>query len=410
MKRILILSDAFGAPSYTPRIRFLCEYLAKNGWDVTLCVEKFAPLTFDYSYKIDEIPFYYYHGFLGKIEWALKSMFSLIGDYKNKYFSKQVRNYYKQEHFDLIVCSTFHTFPLRAAYELAEEKRTPWVADLRDIAEQAPGNQYHAHQSALLSPIANWFKACNIKRRNKLIQKAEWLSTVSPWHVEFLKAFNPKTYLIYNGFDATRFYPEAVKQDKFILSYTGKLYEQSMQNPELFFAALRDLSITGQLNPDTCVVQWYTANTSQEQVKSWAKTYQVESFMHYFDYVCPEQVNTILNQSSIILVFSNTTQSEGPHGIMTTKFFEALGTEKPVLCVRSDEGCLADAIKNTNAGIAATTVQEVKDFILAKYAEWITNGYTHQPIIQETKNAFSRQEQAKQFEALFNLTISNNQK
>lgn len=410
MKRILILCDAFGAPSYTPRIRFLCDYLAENGWDVTLCTEKFAPLTFDHSYHIDEIPFYHYHGFLGKIEWAIKSTFSLLGDYKNKYFSKIIRKYYKDKTFDLILCSTFHTFPLRAAYELAKEKNTPWVADLRDIAEQAPGNQYHAHQSPLLSPIANWFKVCNIKRRNKLIQKAQWLSTVSPWHVEFLKAYNPATHLIYNGFDATRFYPEAVKQDKFILSYTGKLYEQSMQNPELFFAALRDLSITGQLNPDTCVVQWYTANTSQEQVKSWAKAYQVESFMHYFDYVSLEQVNTILNQSSIILVFSNTTQPEGPHGIMTTKFFEALGTEKPVLCVRSDESCLAAAIKNTNAGISATTIEEVKHFILEKYAEWLKNGHTHQPVIQETRNTFSRQEQAKQFEALFTLTISNNQK
>ncbi|NBK99689.1 MAG: DUF2500 family protein [Erysipelotrichia bacterium] len=40
MRRILILCDAFGPPSYTPRIRFLCQYLADNGWDVTLCTEK----------------------------------------------------------------------------------------------------------------------------------------------------------------------------------------------------------------------------------------------------------------------------------------------------------------------------------------------------------------------------------
>lgn len=410
MKRILILCDAFGPPSYTPRIRFLCQYLADNGWDVTLCTEKFSPLTFPHSYLIDEIPFYHHDSILGSIEWAIKSMLSLMGDYKNKYFSKKVRQKYKHQHFDLIVCSTFHTFPLRAAYELAQEKNIPWAADLRDISEQAPGNQYHAHQSPLLSPIANWFKVCNIIRRNKLIQKAHLLSTVSPWHVEFLKTYNPTTHLIYNGFDDTVFYPQTIKQNKFIFSYTGKLYEESMQNPELFFAALRDLSEIGILNPDHCMVQWYTSSASQETIKRWAKTYQVEHFMDYIDYVNPKQINTILNQSSIVLVFSNRTRPEGPHGIMTTKFFEALGAERPVLCVRSDESCLAAAINNTNAGIAATTLQEVKSFISDKYTEWTLNGYTRQEVIKEQKNYFSRQSQAKQFEELFKNLIANHKK
>ena len=78
MKRILILCDAFGPPSYTPRIRFLCQYLADNGWDVTLCTEKFAPLTFPHSYLIDEIPFYHHDSILGSIEWAIKSTLSLV--------------------------------------------------------------------------------------------------------------------------------------------------------------------------------------------------------------------------------------------------------------------------------------------------------------------------------------------
>jgi hypothetical protein len=84
---------------------------------------------------------------------------------------------------------------------------------------------------------------------------------------------------------------------------------------------------------------------------------------------------------------------------MGTKFYEILGVEKPCLCLNSDEECLADAIENTHAGLAATKVEDVKAFILDKYQEWKENGYTHQAVID--KEQYTRQHEAKQFEQLF---------
>jgi hypothetical protein len=84
---------------------------------------------------------------------------------------------------------------------------------------------------------------------------------------------------------------------------------------------------------------------------------------------------------------------------MGTKFFENIGIEKPVLCVRSDEECLADAIEKTHAGLAATNVEEVKAFIVEKYQEWKQNGFTHQAVVN--KQQFTRQYEAQQFEKLF---------
>ena len=103
-------------------------------------------------------------------------------------------------------------------------------------------------------------------------------------------------------------------------------------------------------------------------------------------------------EASVVLILSNKQTLHGPKGIMTTKFFEALGVEKPVLCVTSDEACLASAIEKTNAGVAATNVEEVKAFILEKYAEWQQNGYTRQNVVAAEKEKFSRQEQAQAFE------------
>ena len=83
----------------------------------------------------------------------------------------------------------------------------------------------------------------------------------------------------------------------------------------------------------------------------------------------------------------------------TVDFFENIGVEKPILCVHSDEECLADAIRKTNAGLAATNVEQVKAFVLEKYHEWKKQGFTRQQIIN--KEQFTRQHEAEQFEKLF---------
>ena len=127
--------------------------------------------------------------------------------------------------------------------------------------------------------------------------------------------------------------------------------------------------------------------------------------MHYHNYVSTQEIPELLHQCSIALVLSHKADENGPHGIMTTKFFEALGVEKPVLCVPSDEECLADVIQQTNAGVAASTIEEVQTFILDKYAEWKANGYTRQAVNQEQKRLFTRQYQAQQFEKMFNTLI-----
>jgi phage portal protein BeeE len=69
-----------------------------------------------------------------------------------------------------------------------------------------------------------------------------------------------------------------------------------------------------------------------------------------------------------------------------------------VLCVTSDEACLASAIEKTNAGVAATNVEEVKAFLLEKYQQWRQQGYTQQAVNLAEKALFSRQEQAQAFE------------
>lgn len=103
----------------------------------------------------------------------------------------------------------------------------------------------------------------------------------------------------------------------------------------------------------------------------------------------------LLQKSSVSILLTNHPGEGQAKGVMTTKFFEALGCEKPVLCTPSDDGCLRDVINYTNAGIASSEVSDIKTFIMEKYREWEDHGFTIQNVSH--KEDFSRRYQAKQF-------------
>ena len=68
------------------------------------------------------------------------------------------------------------------------------------------------------------------------------------------------------------------------------------------------------------------------------------------------------------------------------------------MLIPSDEENLAQLINETGIGIAASTTEEIKRFILEQYAQWQKNGFTRQTI--KNKQRFTRQNQAQQFERI----------
>jgi len=311
----------------------------------------------------------------------------------------------KGKEFDLVFCTTFSTFPLRAALEVAQAKHLPLHIDLRDIDEQAPNSQYQAHRQWWARPFRKLYRAINIRRRNRVVRQAQSVTTVSPWHVDFIKQLNPRTSLIYNGYDQQLFVPHDMPTDEFRILYTGRIYESELQDPTLFVQVVGTLPPMKQLSID-----WYTDEKGQQTIRRLATQYNCEERMRFHPYVSTQKIPGLLHQCSIALVLSHKAEINGPHGIMTTKFFEALGVEKPVLCVPSDEECLADVIRQTNAGLASSIFDEVRTFILDRYAEWQEMGYTRQAVNQEQKKLFTRQYQAQQFELLFTELIHETKK
>ena len=197
------------------------------------------------------------------------------------------------------------------------------------------------------------------------------------------------------------FYPERIPTPRFTITYTGRLLSLAIRDPELLFIAVARLAAEGTIAPDTFRVVWYTDPESKEIIEREAGRHGIGAFMEYHDYVPADKVPRLLNESSVLLSLTNKAGDNGPKGFMTTKFFEFLAVEKPILCVRSDESYLAETIRRLNAGVAASTADEAYDFLKRHYEEWKEKGYTTVDIRRDRLAEFSRKEQAKQFARIF---------
>lgn len=395
-KRILILCEAIAPPAYSPRVLTLAQYLQDQGWQCTILTEECEQQAFDTDIcTIYQMPAYH----------------NLLAD-KLCYGKDKALYSYSVEKldmasYDLIFCSTYYYFPLLAAQKLAKRYHLPLVVDLRDIAEQWGKELYFTRR---LTPwkrldycIGKLYERKQLCMRNRVLKYANAVTSVSPWHKQLLAQYNEHTHLIYNGYDEQLFVAKDVKSEVFQITYMGKLYSTKLRDPRLLFAALRELLSEGQIDQEDLRVLFHVDEAGKGQLQELAQEYEINSVVDIQGYIPRAQILDVMHLSSILLVLTTKSTAEGTHGIMGTKFFENMGVEKPVLCVRSDEECLAQVITETQAGLAATEVEQVKSFVMEKYQEWKQNGYTRQKV--KNKEQFTRQYQAEQFVELFSSLV-----
>lgn len=360
MKRLLIVSDPPAAPGYLPRVRFLCEYLVRKGYDVTLLTEEYGDLAFAHSYPIETIRMY--SG--STIDWAVKTIRTLFTDWHNRAFAKKYLKTVNHNTFDVVLCSAFSDFPLGAAQRIAQTLNVPLLCDIRDLDEQVEDStyQYH-HRTWWTMPFRRIYRAIHIHRRNKVLRAAKAITTVSPWHADFIRQFNSNVSIVYNGYDAAQFYPKDIPSEQFTISYIGSLFEWQEAGLSKVRQAIDELGLPIELKLHTP-----TQNT-----------------------LAYDALGDAIRRSSILLVLTG----ERTHGMLTTKFYEALGCEKPIMCVPSDKGALAELIDYTNAGIATDDTETIKTFIRERYEEWQQKGFTRQAT--RHRETFAREAQYDQY-------------
>ncbi|MDR2765308.1 MAG: glycosyltransferase [Tannerella sp.] len=412
--KILILCDLF-PPAFGPRMGYLCKYLRREGWEPVVITEYIPDETFAFlEAEVETVRIRYYHArgrFFGALEWGCLFLLDALFGYKDRRMYRAALGQIRKHPCRLVLCSTYRTFPLPAAHRIARKAGLPLVVDLRDVVEQAEGLEFVSHSLPRLWGLERWMASAFLehgrRQRNRVLRDAACITTVSPWHVTLLKSYNPRVELICNGYDPELFYPAPVRSERFYITYTGRIIyagrtlHRALRDPELLFRALVRLAEEQVIAPETFCVRWFTDGKSQQFIRQEAEKYALTKYMAFYDYVPASRVPALLNGSAVLLVLTNKTGEQGPKGVMTTKFFEALAVEKPVLCVRGDEGCLEEVINRTRAGLSAHCMEDVYQFLKMHYRQWQASGLTTVDANRKEIGTFSRKAQANQFIRIF---------
>lgn len=404
--KVLILCDLF-PPAFGPRMGYLCKYMMQTGWEPVVVTEKTGDDGFGFLSElvpnVKRVNYYHFNNkVLRRAEWFLVMLLDLCFHYKNRKMVSVTEKELKKGGFGAVLCSTYRTFPLSVAAEVSQKYDLPFVADLRDIIEQFAGNEYISHPIHIIpcidKLIVSYIRKHLLKERNEVLRQANYVSTVSPWHVEILKKYNPHINLIYNGFDPEIFFPAHHPTKRFILSYTGRLVSLETRDPKPLFEALQKLDNEELISPESVRVEWYTDSASERLIQEETHKYRLEKYMDYKGYIKADEIPSVLNNSSILLQLANKADEHGPKGIMSTKLFEAMAVEKPLLCVRSDESFLEQLISKTRTGSSARTAKQAYDFILNQFNIWKKEGFTsNRNVDKALVSYFSRKSQAIQF-------------
>lgn len=192
-----------------------------------------------------------------------------------------------------------------------------WIADFRDLFENRPWRGFK--------------KGYPFWHLNKIVQKADYITTVSKGLAEKFSEIHPKVNVLYNGVGALTQHPEKSSSDlHFSISYTGSLYHR-WNALDLFFKIYKNISQTqatetkmqkvslNYFGPDNSVFQKKIAKHGLKKSVFASAAVSMKSALR------------IQKESQINLLLSWAHQKQ--KGILNAKLFEYLASGRPIFAV-----------------------------------------------------------------------------
>ena len=313
-------------------------------------------------------------------------------DYYFKLYSKG-ESILENNRIDLIMGTTPPLSNLTIASRLSLKYSKPWIADFRDIVEQDPK---FCFRDILL-------KYRILYRRKKIVKSASLITTVSKHHKKTLEESLKKSVsLIEYGFDSTMFKPIFLHSSKiFTITYMGRLLDLKQRNPSILFEAIDDL-IKNNIIPSAKIkILFY--GTEKELLNELLKKYECRICVTIFDIIDYDKVPKVLQESCLNLVLSSKTSL----GVLTTKLFEYLAVNRPILSIPNDHGELAEVINISNGGFVCDTKEELVQKIKELFLIWENTFTIKSNTNLEFINKFSREYQSKCLYDMILKVLSN---
>jgi hypothetical protein len=408
----LVITNIY-PPGFAPRVGFMLKYLANEQLAPSIITRPSGnDVSFQSLSKFIPTPTYVKVGkmsFRNRIEAIIYNTFYPIFYFIDvvKIFIHAIRLQKNSNHnFEFIFCSiSDHIYMAHATFWIAKFISKPFILDFRDVYEQQPFDL--SKESCFNKIISKRRVNFTLRKRNMLLSKADQVITVSSWLKNVLLNYNENVKVVYNGYDSDMFYPIQIKTDKFRIVYTGSIYPK-IYDLDFFFTTIYDLIYQQRIEFNLLCVDFYIPLNNISFIKDHPKFNHIKSVVNFHDYVDTSEVNKILNSASILLLFNKKCIGEFKGlNSTSTKFYEYISVNKPIICLSSDEAELEMLLNTYNLGLAARTTEDAISFIIDKFNEWKTNGFTALLGDSTYVKQFSRNVMASSFYEIFSSISSS---
>lgn len=386
MKKVLIIAPLSHA---SPRIPGLANYLPEFGWQPIILTSPFIGenlrcrfIETEYS---ETLEFWRKLFAIGKSEDMRASLKERIGvnaqnstidrfisfgagiiNYPDEvkgwkaFAIKDGNEFLENEKVDAMISSSSPVTSHIIAKELKIKNNIPWVADLRDLWSQNHNYGY--------GPLR---KLMDKRLELKTLAQADALSTVSSnWAEKLKKLHNGKaTYTITNGYDPNNISKQKINlTSKFTITYTGMIYFKK-QNPLKLFEALQGLISDRIIDQKDIEIRFF--GPEMEWLSIAINRYDLCSIAKQYGVVSRQESLEKQMESQLLLLLTWGGQEKAAYSL---KSFEYLAARRPILAIGLGNDLTRELLDETNSGIYAPTIEDIKSNIIELYSEYKQNG------------------------------------
>lgn len=197
-------------------------------------------------------------------------------------------------------------------------------------------------------------------KEQRNLESADLIVTIS----QSLKNFFPEKYhrkihIIKNGFDSKLInYDKIVnRKEQFILTYLGTIYDEQLSE-RTFFVALKKFVDRYSIKPQQFKLRFIGSGDSI-MLKKEIKHFELEAYCSISEKMEIEKIYSNLYDTSMFLHLRYGERRE----IITSKQYEYLAFQKPILLPVNDYGDLEESIKKYDAGFVCESEKEIVDVL-----------------------------------------------
>jgi glycosyltransferase involved in cell wall biosynthesis len=298
----------------------------------------------------------------------------MLGDLRNEWLPIGYYNalkIMKEKKYDFLITSHEPMVDTFLGLALKNKMKIKWIADIAD-----PVSAYY--YPSIWRPILKKIEKAVLKKADAVLVTNESLKK----EYEKIAGSANKIFVITQGFDLEFFRSQkrTDKNEKFTLTYTGSFYKE-FKDPKSLIKALEKLNFDFEL-----------------RLAGWLENFlplfePIKQKVKYLG-VLPHREVLQVQASSDILIYLGYKHDNRVPG----KFFEYLGSKKPILCIiQNEKDPVAKIIKTLEVGeVCFNEPEEIAKAISKLYEHWLKDEIEKTYIYEENKiKEFSWQNQAQ---------------